>query len=222
MILGLIIFIIGALYMGSTLLSLLGGVAVTDVIVNVLYAAFNMTLGIIVYMRTNSSLSSQTFAQRIGAVNNINAYPIEGSRLPIAIKCAILLSPKKIYFDFVDPLDPDLAQRLDVLNYDEITAAALFVDGEIKDSMVKAVSCNGNDENKLNLGKSWQMDINSSVKSKKVFSHLILNYVSVSGEIKPLIFKIDDDLSQANNFFSDLKYFTSKYEINDMCSMKHK
>jgi len=214
MIIGLIIFIIGALYMGANLLSVLGGVSLSDVILNVIYAALNMALGMGVYMRVNSSLSTQTFAQRIRALNSIDAYPIEGTRLPIAIKCSILLSPKKIYFDFVDPLDPDLAQRLDLLNYDEITAAGLIIDGVIVDSIIKETSFT---ENKLVLGKT--SDPALSKKAPQI--RLILNYVSVSGEIKPLVFRLEDEINQSKSFFDDLKYFTSKYGISEMCSMKH-
>lgn len=216
MIIGLIIFIIGALYMGSSLLSVLGGVNLQDVIINVIYAALNMALGMGVYMRTNSSLSTQTFAQRIRAINTIQAYPIEGTRLPIAVKCSILLSPKKIYFDFVDPLDPDLAQRLDLLNYDEITAIGLMVEGVITDSLVKETSFT---DNKLVLGSTTDPATPSSKKVSQI--RLVLNYVSVSGEIRPLVFRLEDEPLDAKSFFEDLKYFTSKYTISEMCSMKH-
>ncbi|GEM_PF-3561416 len=218
MIIGLIIFIIGALYMGAALLSVLGGVALSDVITNVIYAAINMALGMGVYMRVSSSLSTQTFAQKVRAINSINVYPVEGTRLPIAVKCSILLSPKKLYFDFVDPLDPDLAQRLDVLNYDEITAIGLVKDGVIVDSVIKVATFT---ENKLVMGNSWQMDHVATSKKKIKHSYLILNYVSVSGEIKPFVFRVEDDEVQTQSFYDDLKHFASKYEISEMCSMKH-
>ena len=218
MIIGLIIFIIGALYMGAALLSVLGGVALSDVIINVVYAALNMALGMGVYMRMNSSLSAQTFAQRVRAINSINVYPVEGTRLPIAVKCSILLSPKKLYFDFVDPLDPDLAQRLDVLNYDEITAIGLVKDGVVVESVVKEATFA---DNKLVMGKSWQMDHATVSKKNIKHSYLILNYVSVSGEIKPFVFRVEDDETQTESFFDDLKHFTAKYQISEMCSMKH-
>lgn len=217
MIIGLIIFIIGALYMGAALLSVLGGVALSDVIINVIYAALNMALGMGVYMRVNSSLSNQTFAQRIRAINTINAYPIEGTRLPIAVKCSIVLSPKKVYFDFVDPLDPDLAQRYDMLNLDEITAVGLILNGTLEDSLVKQFS---ETENKLVMGNAWQVETaNPLGKTSRVY--LILNYISVSGETKPFVFRLEDDEAQIKNFFNDLKYFASKYNIREMCSMKH-
>lgn len=216
MIIGLIIFIIGSLYMGANLLSVLGGVALSDVIINVIYAALNMALGMGVYMRVNSSLSNQTFAQRIRALNTIDAYPVEGTRLPIAIKCSILLSPKKIYFDFIDPLDPDLAQRLDLLNYDEITAAGLLIDGVIVDSIVKEIE--GKD-NKLVISRAGDPASPPAKKTPQI--RLVLNYLSVSGEVKPLVFKLEDDVNQAKSFFDDLKYFTSKFAISEICSMKH-